>query len=363
MKGVILMKKMIIKGVGSFLAKRWNAALNGFEILTLGTLQSLKITFNVEIDDIFGGDGIFAIDTLIKSKSIEVTATDAKFDLNALTLMMGDGEAGSTKDSDKYTWAQNEQVIIGGESREVSKVTVIETPSEAGSCTLTFGSVVGTIALNGSETEQTMATKIAANSNLLAAYDISVNSDVITFTCKTVGNTASPVFAAGTATGAAVIAETIVGGQGTTKTATTLYVPFSTPDFSIRNKDTNALMTLVGSNPTAGQYSVSGSVVTFGDADGTVVIMNYKKADASVEVYAVLSDAFPFSVHVIHNGAFLQKDNSKAGVETELYMCRAKGAFTIDATRATASASEIALTVLDPERSDRRLGTVKRFTL
>lgn len=81
-------KKMIIKGVGQFMAKRIKSN-GGTEVISLGTLQNLKLDFTVDMEDIFGGDGLFPIDNLIKQKTIEITATDAKFDLASLQLMMG----------------------------------------------------------------------------------------------------------------------------------------------------------------------------------------------------------------------------------------------------------------------------------
>lgn len=80
---------MIVKGVGQFMAKRYDADGKGIEVITLGSMQNLQITLNVNVEDIFGGDGMFAIDTLVTGKTIEITATDAKFDLNALQLMLG----------------------------------------------------------------------------------------------------------------------------------------------------------------------------------------------------------------------------------------------------------------------------------
>ncbi|WKL02755.1 hypothetical protein Q0F98_02310 [Paenibacillus amylolyticus] len=56
------------------MAKRLPAdPMGAIEVVTLGTLQDLKIDLNVELEDIFGGDGLFAIDVLVKSKSIEVS--------------------------------------------------------------------------------------------------------------------------------------------------------------------------------------------------------------------------------------------------------------------------------------------------
>jgi hypothetical protein len=79
-------------------------------------------------------------------------------------------------------------------------------------------------------------------------------------------------------------------------------------------------------------------------------------------VVDILVDEVPFPVHVIHHGSFLQKDGTFAGLETELYSCQAKGAFSIDAQRASASATNVQLQILDPERADGKLGSIKRYS-
>lgn len=265
-------KKMIIKGVGSMMAKKV-ATSGGVEVITLGTMQDLKIVMNTEIDDIFGGDGLFSIDTLVKSKSIEVTATDAKFDLAAVTLMMG---STVTEGKSDYVWVLEEQQSL----------------------------VSGT---NGTEA--------------VATCDIDFG--------------------------------------------TTL---FTTPDFSIRMKDGNKLLTNVtftaDTAPSSGEYmyDATGKKLYFALADvNKDVVFNYKRTE-TVDVADLLTDEVPFPVHVVHHGSFLQKDGNYAGIETELYSCIAKGQLSINGARSTASASEVALKIIDPERSDKKIGTIKRYS-
>lgn len=102
-------KKMIIKGVGQFMAKRYAADGKGVEVITLGSMQNLQITLNVNVDDIFGGDGLFAIDTLVTGKTIEISATDAKLDLDALQLMMGSTLREQVED--ESIWVLGEQKV------------------------------------------------------------------------------------------------------------------------------------------------------------------------------------------------------------------------------------------------------------
>jgi hypothetical protein len=265
---VEMAKKMIIKGVGTFMAKR-TTAQGGTEVVTLGNLQDLKITFTVDIEDIFGGDGLFAIDTLIKSKAIEITATDAKFDLDAVSLMLGSTvQEGVTTGNDAYVYVLNEQGTING---------------------------------TGDYT---------------------------------------PDFAA-----------TVFDG-----------------DFQVRFINGNKLLTKVASNPQAGEYALDTTTVVgstsleFNVADANKdIAINYKRKE-TVDMTPILVDEVPFPVIVVHHGSFQQKDGTYQGIETELFSCRAQGSFSIDAARATASAMNVSLKVIDPERADGRMGTIKRYS-
>lgn len=260
-------KKMIIKGVGTFMAKRL-AKDGGTEVITLGTLQDLRITMNVDIEDIFGGDGLFAIDTLVRNKSIEITATDAKFDLDAVQLMMG-----STvhEQVDDYLWVLGEQ-----------------------------------------------QTAIAEDVN---AY-------------------VEPEF------------------------ADTLY---AIPEFSVRVKDANKLLKevkYVEGNPLKEDEFAfdeeTNRIYVPAKLANADLVLNYKRREV-VDKADLLTNEVPFPVHVVHHGSYLQKDGTYAGIETELFSCRARGSFSIDAARASASSSAVSLIVIDPERADGKLGTIKRY--
>lgn len=264
-------KKMIIKGVGTFMAKRLNKD-GGTEVVTLGTLQSLRIDLNIEMEDVFGGDGLFAIDNLVSSKSIEIVATDAKFDLGAVQLVMGSGIEHGVMST---LWVLGEQAAaVAGENGGTSVAIV----------------------------------------NPVFAVDLPAN-----------------------------------------------------PEFAVRVKDSNTLLTQVpfvtATAPTAGKFMVSplGGLILPVALVGTDMVFNYKR-ESEVDVVNILTDEVPFPVHVVHHGSFLQKDGTFQGIETELYACLARGTFSIDAQRATASASAVTLQVIDPERSDNKLGSLKRYT-
>lgn len=253
-------KKMIIKGVGTIMARRYTpGGTDKSEVITLGTLQNLKIDMAVETEDIFGGDGSFPIDDLVKSKNIEITATDAKFDLSAVSLMMGDK---LEEDVDSYVWELNE----------------IHTLDESKAITLNH-----TI-YTGSEDD-------------IAVRDMSTGK------------------------------------------------PISSDDYTVTKTDEQ--------NTTV--------KITFDELSaGTKVYVNYKRPSL-VAVVRLMKDTVPFTVSVVHHGVFTQKNGKRLGIETELYACKAKGNFTIDAQRATASASSITLGIVDPEIDCGMLGVIKTF--
>lgn len=260
-------KKMIIKGSGNMTAVN---PLNNKEILTLGKLQDLRITFTTEIDDIFGGDSLYPIDTLVRSKSIEISATNAKFDLNQMKLMLGNScGVNANGNDDNYIHVLDEFHIVPA----------------------------------------TGATEV------------------------TLDNAAGDLF---------------------------------DTNFHVRCDDDNMPISLGDPLTEDYEYSLVDNVLTFSAAmAGKKVYINYRINETMDEnsMYAVLKDEVPFNVSIVHQGSFRQKDNTLQGIETEIYSCRARGSFTIDAARTTASTSAIELTIVDPERPDGRLGTVKRFEL
>lgn len=263
-------KKMIIKGVGYLIARDPNSG----ELLTLANLQNLRIDMTVELEDIFGGDGYFPIDTLVRSKSINVQATDAKFDLNVVRLMMGSEITAETEVDAKDSF-----VHVVNEQKDLPFST--GTPTEF-KYTLDFGTD-------------------------LFDDDVSVR---------------------------------VVGSNKYLKKVSG--APADGTEFSL-DKATGEITVMV-------DPSISGMNLSF----------NYKRK-TKVDLVALLANEVPFPVSVVHHGSFQQKDGKYQGIETELYMCRARGSLNFDFARATAAVSQITLTILDPERADGRLGTIKRY--
>lgn len=257
-------RKMIIKGVGTLLAKR--ICPNGEkELITLGNLQDLRIDMTTEIDDVFGGDGLFPIDDVVTSKTIRITGTDAKFDLNAIALMMGS----SVSHGEGNVWSLNEKQIVQSNK------------------TITLKHALSDLVLPYElPPEESISLRLERNNRVIPrdAFDV----------------------------------ETVDG-------ITTVQIDH--PDIR----------------------------------PGDIIIASYQYKVTDLSMTNILADEIPFPVHLIHHGSYSQKDGTKQDVEIELYACRARGTFTINAQRATASTSAIELQVLDPERPDGRIGSVKRF--
>ncbi|KAG2871158.1 hypothetical protein PC115_g24917, partial [Phytophthora cactorum] len=76
---------MLIKGAGKFMAKIPNCD----DLVTIGTLNNMRLAIQLDMQDIEGGDSSVALDTLLRKKTIDITAESAKFDLNLVRLATG----------------------------------------------------------------------------------------------------------------------------------------------------------------------------------------------------------------------------------------------------------------------------------
>lgn len=265
-------KKMILKGVGNIFATN---PLNKKEVITMGSLQNLRFDFTIEDEDIFGGDGLFPIDTLIQNKRIEISATDAMFDLNALKMMFGSQIAAATA-PDQYLWSLNE----GGK-----------------------------------------VTKTGDEGSYEYVYQPKYSASL-----------------------------------------------FSDPAFSIRNAETGVLLEEIeeGAALVAGKFywdSTDEELKFHADEDGVAITLSYKRADADVILANLMTDDIPCPVSIVHHGKFQQASGTLQGIETELYLCRASGTFSMDFARATASASVVNLKVVEDPLRGGRLGSIKRYEL
>lgn len=343
-------KKMIIKGVGQFLAKKFSADGKGVEVITLGTLQSLRFDFNIEIDDIFGGDGLFAIDTLIRSKSIEISATDAKFDLDQIQLMMGSTVQGEQTTS---LWVLGEQDALVAGALDPGAVA----PVAASYAVVDYGDSLfgdGNFSVRLKDSNKLLEV-IAYNATTGPSDGEYMIHDA--FYAVSSALTAPGVIDDATVTvadgskfkiGDIVKVGTEAQGAVTGVAGNVLTVPVL-----VGAQASGALVVLISSK-TSRIILPSASV-------GLDIVYNYQREAEGVDVVDILVDEVPFPVHVVHHGSYLQKDQTYAGVEIELFTCIAQGQFSIDSQRATASASTVSLKIIDPERADGKLGSIKRF--
>jgi len=340
--GVTKNKKMLIKGAGKFMAKIPNCD----DLITIGTLNNMKLDIQLDMQDIEGGDSSVPLDTLLRKKTIDITAESAKFDLNMVRL------------------------VLGSKLRE-------------GVSGAAYSMVTETVQVPSASPYQVTLSQVALSSPAPKAYestlggtdvssDVSVSGDTAVFDMALAGKTVVIVYAVAQAgvtqdpDGFVWVLEEkhTVQQKGSDYIVDLAYGSnlHSDPQISVRTLNGNKLLKkTTNASPTEEQYAVSGGTLKFNSAlKDAGVYVNYKRNEV-VDILDITTKDMPLTVHVVHDGQFEQKDGTIQGYQTELYQCRVKSNFSIDAQRQQASTHSVTLTVIDPERPDGKLGSIKRY--
>lgn len=345
-------KKMIIKGAGKFMAK-----IPGCDdLITLGSMTNMRLDIQLDMVDIEGGDTTAPIDTLLRKKVIDITAEDAKFDLNMVRLVLGsklrEGVSGLPYE------LKNESVTASDDGTGVISVTVsnpILTSSGAPKVQAfnqTSGNFVPASDISVSGSKATLASGAAAGDTIVVYYPVSASSidpDGFLWVLEEKHDING---------GSITLKYPLFGGSLGSASSKTEHV-------SVRLTRENKLLKKVTSNPAENEYVIDPATgeITFNSyLEGEQVYVNYKRPEV-VDVMAIGAKDFPLTVTVVHDGQFEQKDGSIQGYQIELFACRVKSNFTLDAARQTAATHSVTLTVIDPERSDERLGSIKRYQI
>ncbi|MGC5773049.1 hypothetical protein [Paenibacillus pabuli] len=335
-------KKMLIKGAGKFMAKIPNCD----DLVTIGTLNNMRLDIQLDMQDIEGGDSSVALDTLLRKKTIDITAESAKFDLNLVRLATGsklrEGVSGSA-----YSMV-TETFVVPSASPYQAKLTQVALASPKPK---SFEGAVGGADLS---------------------TDVTVTGQDVVFDMALAGKTVVIVYAAALAgitpdpDGFVWVLEEkhTVKQSGSDFTVDLVYGASLNvdPQISVRTLEGNKLLKKTTSpTPTEDQYVVSGGTLKFNSALKDVnIYVNYKRNEV-VDILDITTKDMPLTVHVVHDGQFEQKDGTIQGYQTELFQCRVKSNFTLDAQRQQASTHSVTLTVIDPERPDGKLGSIKRY--
>ncbi len=335
-------KKMLIKGAGKFMAKIPNCD----DLITIGTLNNMKLDIQLDMQDIEGGDSSVVLDTLLRKKTIDITAEAAKFDLNLVRL------------------------VLGSKLRE-------------GVSGAAYSMVTETVTVPASSPYQVTLTQTALASPAPKSYESIVNGTDVSVDVTITGNTAVFDMALAGKTVVIVYAVALAGAthdedgfvwvleekhtvkqSGSVFTADLLFGSSLNidPQISVRTLAGNKLLKkTTGSSPAEDQYTVTGGKLSFNSALKDVdIYVNYKRNEV-VDILDITTKDIPLTVHVVHDGQFEQKDGTIQGYQTELFQCRMKSNFTLDAQRQQASTHSVTLTVIDPERNDGKLGSIKRY--
>lgn len=334
-------KKMLIKGAGKFMAKIPNCD----DLITIGTLNNMKLDIQLDMQDIEGGDSSVPLDTLLRKKTIDITAESAKFDLNLVRLVLGsklrEGVSGSA-----YSMV-TETVVVPSVSPYQGTLTQSALASPA---VKAFEGVLG-----GAD----------------VTVDVTVTGKTVVFDMALAGKTVVIVYAVALAgitedpDGFVWVLEEkhTVKQKGSDFTVDLLFGGSLNvdPQISARTLKGNKLLKKTTGVPTEDQYTVTDGTLSFNSALKDVdIFVNYKRNEV-VDILDITTKDMPLTVHVVHDGQFEQKDGTIQGYQIELYQCRMKSNFTLDAQRQQASTHSVTLTVIDPERSDSKLGSIKRY--
>lgn len=342
-------KKMIIKGAGKFMAKIPGCD----ELITLGHMTNMRLDIQLDMVDIDGGDTSAPIDTLLRKKVIDITAEDAKFDLNMVRLVLGSKLREGVSGLPYEMKIESKTVTLNGTVLEVTVSNPILTGSGAPKVqvfNLTSGQFISdtNIAVSGSKV--TIRGGAAADDTVIVYYPVSASSidpDGFVWVLEEKHDIKG---------GKIQLKHPLFGGSLGSATSKTEHV-------SVRLARENKLLEKTTGTPAEHEYVIDPATgeITFNSyLEGEQVYVNYKRPEV-VDVLAIGSKDFPLTVYVVHDGLFEQKDGSLQGYQIELYACRVKSNFTLDAARQTAATHSVTLTVIDPERSDGRLGSIKRY--
>lgn len=302
-------KKMLIKGAGKFMAKIPNCD----DLVTIGTLNNMRLDIQLDMQDIEAGDSSVALDTLLRKKTIDITAEAAKFDLNLVRLVLGsklrEGVSGSA-----YSMV-TETFVVPSASPYQAELTQVSIASPAPK---SFEGAVGGTDLS---TDVTIS-----GQNVVFDMALAGKTVVIVYAVALTGITPDP-------DGFVWVLEEKhnVKQNGSEFTTDLVYgASLNTdPQISVRTLQGNVLLKkTVNPNPTEDQYVISGGTLKFNSAMKDVdIYVNYKRNEV-VDILDITTKDMPLTVHVVHDGQFEQKDGTIQGYQTELYQCRVKSNFT-----------------------------------
>jgi hypothetical protein len=337
--GITKNKKMLIKGAGKFMARIPNCD----ELITIGTLNNMRLDIQLDMQDIEGGDTSVPLDTLLRKKTIDITAEAAHFDLNMVRLVLGsklrEGVSGAT-----YKMV-TETVHLDSSGNGTLTNSAKPTPSHSAY----LGTITGTNITSDVTISGTSVTAPAhADETIVVVYPVALtgvtqheDGYVWVLEEKHVVKQNGSDFEIDLVFGQSLAAD---------------------PAISIRTLKGNKLLKKVTGTPGDDEYVVgaNGNIKFGSNLKDVDVYVNYKRNEV-VDILDITTKDMPLTVHVVHDGQFEQKDGTIQGYQTELYACRVKSNFTLDAQRQQASTHSVTLTVIDPERADNRLGSIKRY--
>lgn len=161
---------MIIKGAGELFTYAKDASGLILPKFFGKQFSSSKFDFKVDVEKIFGGDGLFPIDNLLKSKELDVSLENAEFDLYQLSTFLG-AEV-TLADVDAEVW------VMG----EVAKPAAAVDPATTTTVDLGFKATYVTGSLGARYRDGSGNLTVVANAAAVTAKGmVSVDAGVVTY--------------------------------------------------------------------------------------------------------------------------------------------------------------------------------------
>lgn len=165
------MKNMIIKGVGELFAYVKNAQGLIVPKLLGARFNTLKMDFKVDLESIYGGDGLFRIDSFVKNKEIDISLENAEFDLNQLAILLGADVTIADTGAEVFVMSEAVKPTAASTPLTTTEVDLVfKTTFVAGSLAARYRDGSGNLEVVATKAEVNAAGKIYVDGNGAVSY-------------------------------------------------------------------------------------------------------------------------------------------------------------------------------------------------
>jgi len=359
----------------------------GREVLRILKHESATWTFSYEDVDVMGGDDLDIYETFETSRAQSVTFNETRFDVRQLEPVTGkraveqlnvpivqldegfnipDAPGPYTHTLAFATSAEDDTIRIRFGSDWEDMAPVPTNFSDAGN--VAEDGTGATFALGDAidiRITAVLTSGIESVATTVFTHTMVANGDLIVTVPETVLTTPTgmPAYDVNELEGFNIYIDVNAAGEALDNGATP--VPAGTA-YTLLDTGAAAIPDAV---PTvSGQYTVSSGVITFAAADASkeaLVDYIWRTSSTTPEatVVDILKNCLRNFVRCIWRVDFRAQDGSTKGMEVDIYKMKYTGDYTIELSRDAASTHSMEFKILDPERADKKLLSVKIVNL